>query len=124
MGISDIYQSVTKHRVLVCSADKIRIPADLEMMLQAKVQISEKLRRDFYDILEKGRGADSFNKEQMQNLRNIVQKATKDHGLQMEQENKIVDNLRNSEAWLDQTFRSLKKDCGSALNQIDFKDFQ
>ena len=43
--------------------DKIRIPADLEMMLQAKVQISEKLRRDFYDILEKGRGADSFNKE-------------------------------------------------------------
>ena len=62
-------------------ADKIRIPADLEMMLQAKVQISEKLRRDFYDILEKGKGADSFNKEQMQNLRNIVQKATKDHGL-------------------------------------------
>ena len=98
---SKIYLSVTKHRVLVCSADKIRIPADLEMMLQAKVQISEKLRRDFYDILEKGRGADSFNKEQMQNLRNIVQKATKDHGLQMEQENKIVDNLRNSEAWLD-----------------------
>lgn len=45
--------------------DKIRIPDDLEMMLSAKVQISEKLRRDFYDILEKGKGADSFNKEQM-----------------------------------------------------------
>ena len=103
--------------------DKIRIPDDLEMMLQAKVQISEKLRRDFYDILEKGKGADSFNKEQMQNLRNIVQKATKDHGLQMEQENKIVDNLKNSEAWLDSTFRSLRSTCGPALNQIDFKDF-
>ena len=47
----------------MCIVDKIKIPSDLEMMLQAKVQISEKLRRDFYDILEKGRGADSFNKE-------------------------------------------------------------
>lgn len=59
----------------------------------------------------------------MLNLRNIVQKATKDHGLQMEQENKIVDNLKNSEQWFDSTFRSLKNLCGSALNQIDFKDF-
>lgn len=53
---------MARNTVLVL-VDKIRIPADLEMMLQAKVQISEKLRRDFYDILEKGRGADSFNKE-------------------------------------------------------------
>ena len=42
----------------------------------------------------------------------------------MEQENKIVDNLKNSEAWLDSTFRSLRSTCGPALNQIDFKDFQ
>ena len=42
----------------------------------------------------------------------------------MEQENKIVDNLKNSEAWLDSTFRSLKNSCGPALNQIDFKDFK
>ena len=46
-----------------CIDDKIRIPGDLESMLQAKVQISEKLRRDFYDILEKGKGADTINKE-------------------------------------------------------------
>ena len=42
----------------------------------------------------------------------------------MEQENKIVDNLKNSETWLDSTFRSLKNLCGPTLNQIDFKDFQ
>ncbi len=41
----------------------------------------------------------------------------------MEPENKIVDNLKNSETWLDSTFRSLKDTCGPALNQIDFKDF-
>ena len=43
--------------------DKISIPSDLEMMLQAKVQISEKLRRDFYEILEQGKLSESFNKE-------------------------------------------------------------
>ena len=41
----------------------------------------------------------------------------------MEQERKIVDNLKNSEVWLDQTFRSVKNFCGPALNDIDFKDF-
>ena len=58
----DCPRKMARNTVLAL-VDKIRIPADLEMMLQAKVQISEKLRRDFYDILEKGRGADSFNKE-------------------------------------------------------------
>ena len=43
----------------------------------------------------------------------------------MEQETKIVDNLRSSEAWFVQTFQSIQAACGHYyLNQIDFKDFQ
>lgn len=72
------------------------------MLLEAKVQISQELRREFQDILQKS--ADSFNKQMKLDLTKIVNKATKDHGLQMEQEKKIVDNLVKSEEWFNETF--------------------
>ena len=49
-------------------------------------------------------------------LKNIVEKATKEHGLLMEQERKIVDNLGRSEAWFVQTFARLKQVCGPSLH--------
>jgi hypothetical protein len=57
-------------------------------------------------------------------LRKIVQKATKEHGLSMEKERRIVDNLGRSEEWFVETFALLKKLCGHALHTIDFKDYQ
>ena len=42
----------------MCLENKILIPEELELALENKVQISEQLRRDFYDILK--RGADSY----------------------------------------------------------------
>ena len=90
------------------------IPEELEMLLEAKVQISQELRREFQDILQ--RSADSFNKQMKSDLTKIVNKATKDHGLQMEQEKKIVDNLVKSEEWFNETFQRLRELCGPALH--------
>ena len=60
----------------------------------------------------------------MQQLKRIVSTATKQHGLQMEQERKIVENLGRSEEWFCQTFKKLRDVCGPALHNIDFKDYQ
>ena len=57
-------------------------------------------------------------------LKNIVEKATKEHGLKMDNERKIVDNLGRSESWFVSTFAKLKIVCGPSLHQIDFKDYQ
>jgi hypothetical protein len=57
-------------------------------------------------------------------LRKIVQKAAKEHGLSMEKERRIVDNLGRSEEWFVETFALLKRLCGYALHTIDFKDYQ
>ena len=92
------------------------------MALENKVQISDQLRRDFYDILE--RGADSYKQQMFTDLKNIVEKATKEHGLKMDNERKIVDNLGRSESWFVSTFAKLKIVCGPSLHQIDFKDYQ
>ena len=75
--------------------NKILIPEEVELALENKVQISDQLRRDFYDILE--RGADSYKQQMFTDLKNIVEKATKEHGLKMDNERKIVDNLGRSE---------------------------
>jgi hypothetical protein len=48
----------------------ILIPDDLEMMLEAKVQISEELRAEFYGTLD--RCADSFSKQLYLDLRKIL----------------------------------------------------
>ena len=109
--------------VLNCDLDDpIFIPQMLEMMLEAKVQISEQLKREFQETLQSG--ADSFNKQMIIDLRKIVSKATKEHGLSMDKERKIVENLGRSEEWFVETFAQLKKICGQALHQIDFKDYQ
>lgn len=92
------------------------------MMLESKVQISEQLKREFQETLHSG--ADSFNKQMIIDLRKIVHKATKEHGLTMEKERRIVDNLGRSEEWFVETFAQLKRLCGQALHQIDFKDYQ
>ena len=92
------------------------------MALENKVQISEQLRRDFYDILK--RGADSYKQQMFTDLKNIVEKATKEHGLKMDSERKIVDNLGRSEQWFVATFARLKQVCGPSLHQIDFKDYK
>ena len=102
--------------------DPIFIPQMFEMMLEAKVQISEQLKREFQETLQSG--ADSFNKQMIIDLRKIVSKATKEHGLSMDKERKIVENLGRSEEWFVETFAQLKKICGQALHQIDFKDYQ
>jgi hypothetical protein len=94
----------------------------LEMMLESKVQISEQLKREFQETLQNC--SDSFNKQMIIDLRKIVQKATKEHGLTMEKERRIVDNLGRSEDWFVETFAQLKRLCGHALHQIDFKDYQ
>ena len=109
--------------VLNCDLDDpIFIPQMFEMMLEAKVQISEQLKREFQETLQSG--ADSFNKQMIIDLRKIVSKATKEHGLSMDKERKIVENLGRSEEWFVETFAQLKKICGQALHQIDFKDYQ
>ena len=100
----------------------IYIPEELETMLEAKVQISEELRGEFYGTLE--RCVDSYSKQLHLDLRRILQKATKDHNLHMETEKRIVENLSKSEEWFVQTFARLKQITGPALHQIDFKDFQ
>lgn len=92
------------------------------MMLEEKVQISEQLKREFQETLQSG--ADSFNKQMIIDLRKIVSKATKEHGLSMEKEKKIVENLGRSEEWFVETFAQMKKICGQTLHQIDFKDYQ
>ena len=55
----------------------IRLPEDLEMMLEAKIQIVNELKSEFYATLD--RCADSFSKQLVQDLRKILFKATKDH---------------------------------------------
>ena len=70
--------------------------------MEAKVQISEELRTEFYGTLSQC--ADSFSKQLPLELRKIIQLATKHHNLQMEREKKIVENLNKSEEWFIRTF--------------------
>ena len=56
-------------------------------------------------------------------LRKIVHEATKEQGLQMEVELKIVDNLGRSEQWFVNTYNKLRDMCGQRLHHIDFKNY-
>ena len=90
------------------------------MMLKAKVQLAKELKQDFQKILDIN--SDSFSKQMAVELRKLVQKSSKDHNLDLVQEQKIVDNLAKSEEWFVSTFDKLQKLVGRALHTVDFKD--
>jgi len=58
-------------------------------------------------------------------MKKCVQKAWKEHGVQMTQEKQIIENLKYSEEWFMQAYSKLKNAVGgaSALVDVDFKEF-
>ncbi len=49
-------------------------------------------------------------------LKNIVNRADKEHSLDMKKEQRILDNIPFSEEWFLQTYEKLKKIAGKALH--------
>ena len=56
-------------------------------------------------------------------LKRIVNKADKEHSLDMKKEQKIIDNIPYSEEWFLSTYEKLKKAAGKTLHHVDFKDY-
>lgn len=62
----------------------------------------------------------------MTDLKKCVMQAWKDHGVRMNEERRIVDNLRPSEQWFEATYLRLKNQVfgAQALVDIDCMDYR
>lgn len=65
----------------------------------------------------------TFNKNMVNQLKAIVSRAEQDFGIDMKEEQRIIDNIPYSEEWFMLTYDKLKQVVGKALHQVDFKDF-
>jgi hypothetical protein len=92
------------------------------MILQSKVTVAKELKNEFESILQT-QYQNTFNKTMTPQLKAIVTKADKEYSISMKREQKIIDNIPNSEEWFMQTYEKLKVIAGKALHRVDFKSF-
>lgn len=91
------------------------------MMLNAKIQVTTNLKRDFKRIMDAN--MDSFNQQMVSEMKKCVTNAFKEHFVNLVNERLIIENLKYSEEWFIQAYTKLKQVCGHRLVDVDFKEF-